>query len=257
MAYFRNAQSFYLGGPRTAAAAAYTITGTLETDLLLEDLVIDASTQHMIDDVRVAGQSIFASDKGCPVTAFAPNSWLSQTGHKSAAIPLASRQQVSISGNAASAFGGGGATVAGFAWGTAPIAPEAVIPVNQLGGEALSYVVGLGEVNIAAGATGVLTCTIRRPVMLGAMVIDFDGGGPSTDSFIRSITVNNVEMLSGESGAAGEVPISAVGPNSSDIDGKLIAYPAALNSQVSVTIVNNSGGAINYAGAIFTLPSAS
>jgi len=255
MAYFRNAQSFYLGGTqvRQGAAGPYTLTGTLETDLLLEDLIIQTDNPHMLTDVTVAGQSIFASDQAVPTTALQPNSWLSNTGHKSMSIPLAARQQVAIQGDSAALFGPAAASNIAFAIGTAPIAPAAVIPVNQLGAEALSYVVGMGDVAVGAGGTAQLQCTIRRPVMLGALVLDFDAGNVN-DLVVRSITVNNVQMLSGETGALGEIPLGALVPDSSDIDGKIIGYPAPLNGQISIEVFNNGAAPVQVAGCIFTLP---
>ena len=196
MAYFKNAQSNYLGtGMVRAAAGVYQLTSTLEQACLLEDVTISASTQHMITDITLAGQSIFASNVGCPNTAFLANAWVGGTGHKSIGVPLASRQQVVITGDAAPAppFGPALAVDASCAIGTAPIDPEQVIPVNDLGAEAMSFVVGLGSVNVAAGATANLVATVRRPVMLGAMVLDWDTAGVViSDLTVESVTVNNV-----------------------------------------------------------------
>ena len=215
--------------------------------------MITSDTQHMITDITVSGQSVFASDQGCPVSAFDPAGWLGATGHRSLGIPLAARQQVVVSGDPASVFGPAAASNVGMAIGTAPIEPQQVIPVNQLGGEALSYVCGLGEIPIAAAAAATLTCTIRRPVMLGALTLDFDAGVVD-DYVVRSVTINNVQMLSGENGVLGEIPLSVFLNNSSDIDGKIIGYPAPLNGQFSVEIFNYGAVAANIAGACFTVP---
>ena len=260
MAYFKNAQAYYLGTQmvRQGAPGAYNLTSTLEQAALLEDLILDASNQHLISDITLAGQSIWASNQPAPNTAFINNAWLGATGHRSISIPLASRQQVVVSGDttaALGAFGPAAATNISVAVGTAPIDPDQVVPVNDLGGEAMSYVLGMGAVNVAAGATANLVCTIRRPVMLGALMLDHDNGAiPTSDLTVQSVTVNNVEMLSSIGTQQGEVSFAAFQAQSSDTDGKIIAYPGPLNGQVQITVRNYNAAAVNVAGAIFTLP---
>ena len=255
MAYFRNAQGYYLGAPqvRQGAVGAYTLTGTTEVPLLLQDCIISTDQIHEITDITVSGQSVFASNQNCPTDAFAPVGWLGATGHKSMGIPIASRQQVVVSGSTnLGTYGPGVVANVGFGIGTDPITPAQVVPVNELGGEAMSYVCGLGTVALAAGATAALQCTIRRPVMLGAMVLAIDAGVPD-DFVVTGITVNNVQMLSGQAGD--NIPLSVFLNTSTDIDGKIIAYPAPLNGQVQITITNAGLVAANASGAIFTIPS--
>jgi hypothetical protein len=263
MALFTNAQSFYLGTQmsRQGGPGAYNLTSTLEQAALLEDVILGSSAPHMITDITLAGQSVWASNQPAPSTAFAFNSWMGATGHRSLSVPLASRQQVVISGNSNNPGGFGGAPAGGVnvscAVGTAPIDPDQVVPVNDLGGEAMSYIVGLGQVQVPAAGTAQLVATIRRPCMLGALMLDFDGFGGAVinDLTVESITINNVEMLSSIGTQAGEISFQALVSQSSDVDGKIIGFEAPLNGQVAVTVRNyDAANPANIAGCIFTLP---
>ena len=121
-----------------------------------------------------------------------------------------------------------------------------------------SYVAGFdgGFTGIAAGNTATLTMTILRPVVLGRLVLCLDTD-PDTvnglaDININSILVNNIELKSGD--AASSIPAMVAAVKSTLDQDLLLAYPAELNSTVSVQITNNSANPINIGGAIFCMP---
>jgi hypothetical protein len=240
----RNAQGLALGLGRSTGAAAFSLTGTLQIPALLQDLVLRASQLGLVTDLRVAGQVLMCSNQGATLDMFRPDAEVE--GQRGLGIPLAAQQVVQCDGTLAAA-----GTIAGGI-GVDPITPDRVVPVNMLG-RALDYVFGLGSSGaVAAGAAGTLTATSRRDVMLGRIVMNSDGGGDVVT--VRSIQVNNIELLSGQSGATDELPVEYFSGENSDVDGLTLAYPVQDNGNVTVTIQNNDAVARTTYGGIFVMP---
>jgi hypothetical protein len=239
----RNAQGLALGLGRSAGAATFDLTGTLQIPALLQDLAIRSSQLGLLTVITVAGQSLMCSNQGATLNMFLPSALVE--GQRGLGIPLDAQQTVNIQGTLAAA-----GTVSG-AIGVDPIEKNAVRPVNELG-RGLDYCFGLGEaLAIAAAGTGTLTATARRSVMLGRIVLT-----PSLADMItvRSIQVNNIELLAGQSGATDEIGVEYFSADQSDADGLTLAYPVDANGQVVVTAVNNDVAARDLRGGIYIMP---
>jgi hypothetical protein len=245
----RNAQGYLFGLTRQAGATTGTLNGTLQQASLLQDLVITTDTFGEINNLRVAGQNVLCSNQPANLAAFAPNAMVE--GHRSLGIPLDSQQTVSIDYSSFNALGVAANSVTSGAIGTDPISRQQVIPTNSLG-RGLDFCVGMGSVIAGAGAAWTLTCTVQRPVMLGRLVIAI-GQNPN-DVTIRSITVNNIELLSGAAGAAGEFGALTCTNTQTDNDGNTIAYPAGVNDTISIQGFNYNAAATVIGGTILLLP---
>lgn len=240
---YRNAQGLALGLPRATGAAAFSLTGTLQQAALLQDLVLNADQLGLVTDIRVAGQSIMVSNQGADISMFAAAA--QSEDHRGFGIALDSQQEVSVQGTLAAA----GTVYGGLA--LDPVDPSQVVPVNQLGQE-LDYCCGLGSVSVGAGADADLTATIRRPVFLGLLCLT-----PSADAIditVRSVKVNNIELLNGPAGVNGEVGIEMFSSLATDLDGRIIGYPTRQNDQISITCHNYNVAARTVYGGAFLLP---
>ena len=248
----RNAQGYLFGLTRQAGAPQGTLTGTLQQASLLQDLVITTDQFTELTNVRVAGQNLLVSNQPANAAAFAPNADVE--GHRSMGIPLDSQQVVSIDYSSFDAVGVAANSTTSGAIGTDPISREQVlgIPVNSLG-RGLDFCCGLGHVIAGAGAAWTLQCVVQRPVMLGRLILAI-GQNPN-DVTIRSITVNNIELLSGAAGAAGEFGALACVNTQTDNDGNILAYPAGVNDTITITGFNYNAAATVIGGTILLLPS--
>jgi len=261
MTVYRNAQGFSLGVASANVAAGgpiTTFTGTTQVPVLLEDLIISSglATGGLVTSLRVAGQEIFASNLPCPVAAFNAASQVEQ--YRSVSLTLDQQQTFAMDINNTSGLAG----TFQFSVATTPITQREVVPTSQ-SGDALNYCFGFGEslaipAAPAVGSTVTLTATALRPCILGRLVITQDGavgaGGNLAGVEVTSILVNNIELLSGAAGPGGNVPAEAFGVLSTDTNGAQLAYPVELNSNVSITIVNNSAVAVGVGAMCFCLP---
>jgi hypothetical protein len=239
----RNAQGYIFGLGSVRAAAAGTLTGTLQIASLLQDLSLQFSVAGgLVTAIRVAGQNILVSNLGCDINMWAPNCQLE--GHRSMGIPLDQQQQVSIDYT----LSGAGNASGGI--GSDPISPTQVIPVNSLG-PALDYAAGLGTVAAAGAAAFVLQATILRPVHLGRMVLT---ASVPDDITVRSVTVNNIELMSGAAGIVGECAIETWAHTATDVDGLTLDYYARANDIITISCNNYNAGAQRVDGGIFILP---
>ena len=237
----RNAQGYIFGLGTQRAVAAPALVGTLQVASLLQDLTLQTNQPGRVTTIQIAGQNILVSNQGCDINMWAPNCQME--GHRAMGIPLDQSQQVSVQ----SVLAGAGNTTASI--GTDPIRAEQVIPVNDLG-PALDYACGLGTL-AAAPLQWQLQATILRPCWLGRMVLT---AAVPDDLTIRSVTVNNIELLSGAAGVAGEIPIEAFAHTATDVDGLTMAYFARANDIVTITGWNYNAGPQRVDGGIFILP---
>ena len=248
----RNAQGYLFGMTRVATGAAGTGTcqGTLQQSSLMQDLVVTSSAPFTeLLNLRVAGQNLFCSNQNANAAAFFPQADVE--GHRSLGVPLDSQQVVSADFACFDAVGVAAAATVSMAVGTDPITREQVVPINALG-RGLDFCVGMGSVIAGPGAAWTLQCTVQRPVMLGRLIIAI-GQNPH-DMTIRSITVNNIELLSGAAGAAGEFSALACINTQTDNDGNVIAYPAGTNDVIQIQGWNYNAAASVIGGTILLLP---
>jgi len=253
MTVYRNAQGYMLSGAPAAVGGGATVNSAATTQIpvQLEDLIMQANAFDLtVSQIRVAGQSIFASSGVAPLNIWSASA---QTeGYRSISIPINQQQQLSVD-----FVGGAVAANAGFACGTTPIPSEAVVPTDAIG-PALSYIAPFdgGFTAIGAGATVNLTMTILRPVLLGRLVLCTDGNPQDlttvNDLNIGSILVNNIELKSGD--AAAQIPVAVAHTTSTLDQDLLLAYPAELNSTVTIQVTNNGAAGVNLGGAIFCMP---
>lgn len=244
MRIHRNAQGLTLGLPRAAGAAAGTLTTTLQSSALLQDLHLNASQLGLVDAIRVAGQNVMCSDKGMDIQGFSSIN-VNPEGHRGIGIPLASQQTVAVDYTLAAA-----GTIAGGV-NVEPIDPALLAPVNTLG-QALNYCAGFGSIAAGAGATTAMVVTMRRQVMLG--LFGLTASANSIDLTVRSISINNVELNAGAAGQAGEVGFDVYSWRSDDTDGNTIGYQTRVNDQITIQIHNYNAAAIDVYGGAFILP---
>ena len=262
MTVFRNAQGYSLSSQPVAigAGAIGTVVGTAQVSLALEELVVSGGLADggLITAIRVAGQEILASNAAVPWMALSNRISGMDGGYRSIGLTISNSQTVAVDISNTGALGGNFQ----FSCTTTPIPESAVIPVNS-SGDNLNYIFGLGEnVAIPAGATVNLTATALRPTVLGRLVITQAGaanpGGTLADVTLDSILVNNIELLSGQTGAAaggGGIPAECCGVLSTyDGDTSLLQYPVSLNSQVTCSITNRTAAPVSIGAAIYCLP---
>ncbi len=254
--FFRNSQGYLLGTvtASTGAGATVTATATAQIPLLLEDFMasFDEADAVMIDEFKLAGQSLMCSNQSFAGKALGA---LAQVrGYSSISCPIDQNQTFEVtfenSGTTAERFG--------FAIGTTPIPRSQVIPTSRLG-QALNVFFGLGRTaSIGAGATGTFSATALRPCTLGRLVICEDGqAGVNVNDLdklsIESIKVNNIELLSGDS-SENPIPAKACSPYATLGEDLLLAYPIALNGNITIQIKNNDAVAHTLSGGIFVIP---
>ena len=262
MTVFRNAQGYSLSSQPVAIAAGAigTVVGTAQVSLALEELVVSGGVSDggLITGIRVAGQEILASNAAVPWMALSNRIAGMDGGYRSIGLTISNSQTVAVdvsnTGVAAGNFQ--------FSCTTTPIPDSAVVPVNS-SGDSLNFLFGLGEtLALAAGASANLTAVALRPTVLGRLVVVQQGavnpGGALADITIDSILVNNIELLSGQTGAAvggGGIPAECCGVLSTyDGDTSLLQYPVELNSTVTVLVTNRTAGPVSIGAAIYCLP---
>lgn len=249
MTTLRNAQGLTLGLGRAAAVTVGTLAGTLMRDSMLMDPIVSASGFGLITDMAVAGQNLNVSSDGAPW-----QMWSAQAqaeGYRSLGIPLEQQQPFTMD----YVFGAPVNISAGV--NTDPISPDEVVPVDSLG-QALNYFGGFGQFpgpGIAAGADATLTTTVRRAVKLGLISMVGDPTALAADLTVRSIQVNNIELLcGGDTPVQREVPLEALSQLCTDTDGRMLGYEVAPNSVIDIVVHNYNAGALLCGGGFFCMP---
>ena len=267
------AQAYQLGSNTVTATNVASLSGTAATPLILDDLIINTlsnispkcellnnitQTISTVTDIRVSGQSFFASNQAMPITAFASDAKLDGVRSIGATIDTNQLLEVEI----ASTKGFSGVDPVSFSCSTAPIPPGGeVVSPNDLPGSLLSYCFGLGSFvglnaipAIAAGVPGVRTfqaTCLRDQVTLGRLVgaLAYSGGAAGDESAsqvkITSIKADGIELLSSRSPGQEGIGFDSVLASASDQTGLLLNYTLALNSQVTVEVSNFAAQAAN------------
>jgi hypothetical protein len=248
-----NVQGYGLGGQSTRGVVQSVINCTAQTDILIQDLVIASSLPRgLVTDIRVAGQSVIVGTGALDLESFQPNGVPGDDGARSLGIALEQNQVLSVSTTLDLA-----ATCAVFA-GCDPINPEQVVPINYAD---LNYAAGLGSNNIPANSTTSFSTTINRATVLGRLCLSISDGaggafpGVIGDVCVTSLAINNIEILSGSSGSAGEIPIEALLATSTMTEELIMGFYCPPNSTLTVTVRNyDLAAAVTVRGTVFCLP---
>jgi hypothetical protein len=246
MDILRSAQGFVAGLGVIPAAAAGTLTATLDRTSLLGALYISSDQPNgEITALTIGGQSLIVSDGVIDINALRPGA--SGAAFRYIGVPLEQQQAVSLQYQALTGAGFFGACVT-----TDPVLGEfAVVDVNALG-PALNYIGGLsqaGGTNVPAGGNAVATVTIRRNCRIGRMMLT-QVGALIGEVTITQIQVNGLNMNS--TGAAW--PIEILAPNSFAEDGFSLMADVEVNSQLTITYQNAGAAPALVRGAFFCLP---
>lgn len=266
MSIQRNAQAFYLSSNlQVANVSPFTITATSALDLLMDGLYFQGGTFSdadratvMVSALSVSGQSIMSSNASMPISCFQPSNNYAFEGINSLSLTIATSQVFSATVTGLFATALAATNPVGFAISTEPT--DIVVSPNDSGG-LLNYCFGLGNTApILAGAQATLTATcLRDDVFLGRLVMDTDSLGPvGTEPRevmqITSILVNGIELLSAVTPATSPLLLSQLCPDSNDKNGLQLNYRIGLNSQISITVVNNGANPHAVSGGIFCKP---
>ncbi len=245
----RDAQSFFLGFSDAAAGTSVDLTATAQQACLLNDLGVTCANQGLVTEVKVAGQSIMCSDKGMPFGAFRSDAGVE--GHRAIGIAIDQQQTVTI--NAAPA-----SSSVVRAWiGIDPANPARIDDVNQIGDRLNRFFGGGSSGACAISASTESTATSRRDCVLGPMIVDYLAAANHIiqDATLTSLKINNLELMNGASGS--DVPLSALAPDATDIDGRTVAYLVTKNAAVIATFRNDdadSGDTFTARWGFFCLP---
>lgn len=245
----RLAQSYFLGFDDQAAGTTVNLSATVQQACLLNDLVISCAVAGLLTEAKVAGQSIMCSDSGMPFGAFRYDRGLE--GHSSFAIALDQQQQVALTLAPASS------AVARASIGIDPVNPSDIEDVNTLGDRLNRFFGGGSSGAVAISSTAASTATSRRDCILGPMVVDYTAAASHIiqDATLTSIKVNNLELMNGVSGS--DVPLQALAPDATDIDGRTLAYAVQTNTAVVATFRNDdadSGDVYTARWGFFCIP---
>lgn len=268
------AQAFLLGSNSVTAGTAATLAGTAATPLIIDDIVLNTIANispvcemannndqsiAQVTDIRVSGQSFFASSGSMPITAFTASGKLD--GQRSLGATIDTNQLLEIEVASTKPFAGNDPV--SFTASCAPIPPGGqVVSPNDLPGQLLSYCFGLGSnLNIAAGATATLSATcLRDSVTIGRLVGALAyNAGPATDASaaqvkITSVKADGIELLSSRSPSTENIGFDAVLASASDKTGLNINYTLSLNSTLAVEVQNTSGNNCSVVMGAFCRP---
>ena len=253
-------QAFLLGSNSVTAGTAATLSGTAATPLIIDDIVLNSVANigaicemannndqsiARVTDIRVSGQSFFASSGDMPLAAFIASGKLD--GQRSLGATIDTNQLLEIEIASTKAFSS--VDPVSFTASCAPIPPGGqVVSPNDLPGQLLSYCYGLGSnLNIASGATDTLSATcLRDSVTIGRLVGALAyNAGPATEASaaqvkITSVKADGIELLSSRSPSTENIGFDAVLASASDKTGLNINYTLSLNSTLAVEVQNTS-----------------
>lgn len=247
MSVQRQAQAFYLSSElQTANAAPFTISATSALDLLLDSFYVNATVETadigaLITEIRVSGQSLFASDKGFPLVGFLASNNYAIEGINAIGLTIATNQVFSITCDHLFATPLAATNPFGFSISTEPT--DIVVSPNE-SGSLLNYVFGLGRVTVPAlGEATLEGISLRDDVFLGRLVMDCANANKGLIQ-ITSIKVDGIELLSAQTPSNAPTLIHQFTPESNDKTGLQLNYVVKQNSRVSIT-VKNVDGALN------------
>jgi len=253
MAVQRNAQAFYLGSNQ-ATNGTDNLSATSALPLLIDDVIfpcdIDSSrilgsdwSSGTIDTLRLAGQSLMASNKSMPLAAFAADNASRLEGVRSLGLTIDTNQSFTASYTVPTGLTVSSAQPISMALSTSPT--DVVISPNNAPSGLLNFCFGLGTATIGEGASATFEATsLRDNVFLGALVGDYSWEAGTvnkspTQLVISSIECDGIEILSNADPSSEPLNFAAVLAAAADTSGLEINYMIGQNSIVRITVKNN------------------
>jgi hypothetical protein len=234
-----NSQTLALGGQPAVNKTNFQLTGTPQKPVMLGVLNIEATQKGLINDIKVAGQSVFCSDESADIGMFHTTSHAVQERY--CGITLGAGLDVFIDGTLETAGN------AYFAW----MVDEIKAPVSKAQqAEMYDYVFGLGSASIDGSSTGVLRAVSVRPCTLGELILTTTNEADSGDLFITSVKVGGEELLTGAGDQ--EINIRTFNYHQPNVQGANLDFQIGSNVPVQITIRNvNDTLARTVRGGIF------
>lgn len=253
MAVQPNAQAFYLGSNQ-ATNGTDGLSATAALPLLIDDVIfpcdIDSSrilgsdwSSGTIDTLRIAGQSVMASNKSMPLAAFAAQNASRLEAVRSLGLTIDTNQSFTATYTAPAGLTVTNAQPIAMALSTSPT--DVVISPNNSPVGLLNFAFGLGTATIGEGASATFEATsLRDAVFLGAMVGDYSWETATvnkspTQLAISSIEVDGIELLSNSNPTNEPLNFQAILAAAADSSGLEANYLLSQNSICRVTVVNN------------------
>lgn len=219
-----DSQTLFLGGAPATAVTNFTLTGTPQKPVMLGVLNIMSTQSGVINDIKIAGQSVFTSDKPCAIELF--YYLATSIRERYCGVTMGAGLDVFIDGKLNSS-----GDVA-FAWAVDPV-EKALEKRDQA--PFYDWIFGLDQADIGALSTGTLSAVSVRPCSLGELML-FGTDTNQSDVFVTSVKVGGDELLTGDGNQA--IPLSAFLPNQQNDSGLDLNYKIGSNVPVSITIQN-------------------
>ena len=246
-----NVQSWLLAGPQLRGAAAFNnITAVAQRPLLLQTISASSSAPGGLINttgLRVSGLSLNCGTQPIPIPCLSPTSGGASASTRVIGIAINQNSNVEVTGVQS------GAATFNYAIGALPI-DSAMVPTLEQQGDFYNFVVGAGEVAMAAGAAGTLTTTVVRGCWLGEGVCARQDGGANIDSdfVLTDLTVNGLSMLGGD--ATSQIGLNFLTAAQSSTSDYILDYWVEPNSTISFQFTNLGAAAGTVGAAIFCKP---
>ena len=234
-------QSLVLSGAPVVGNAAPLLVATPQKAIMLGVLNIESSQLGNVTDITVMGERLMVSNATAPLEMF--NNLTTDPNETYAGFTIGGGKNIAINCTLA------GVGDTSFGWFCDPITRE--VP-NEKEGEFTNWIYGLGEINIIAGATGVLVGVSNRPCTLGKLLLANHSVAaiPDRNLIVTSVVVAGDELLAGD--GTQQVPLSNFFGTSQASTGLDLNYRIPYNANVSITVSNvDAALAATVAGGVF------
>jgi hypothetical protein len=254
MSIQRNAQAFYLSSTLSTTGTSHDIEAESATNLLLDTLLVqNTGATDIIAEVTsmtLMGQSLNASSASFPACAFYSDNNYAMEGVSALGLSIGQNNKFAMS-----------ITSIGTASATAPVGfsistePTDIVLSPNLSGSNISFIFGMGKVNLSAGGTATLQATcLRDNVFLGRLVMGQSGTSDNAVQ-ITSIKVDGIELLSSVNPTSTPTPLSVFSRSSFDRSGLQANYVCSQNSIVSISLKSTHGAdAVDVVAGFFCKP---
>ena len=253
MAVQPNAQAFYLGSNQ-ATNGTDNLSATAAVPLLIDDIMfpcdIDSSrilgsdwSSGTVDTLRLAGQSLFASNKSMPLAAFAAENASRLEGVRSLGLTIDTNQTLTASYTVPAGLTVSSAQPISMAASTSPT--DIVISPNDSPTSLLNFAFGMGTATFGEGASATFEATsLRDNVFLGALVADYSWetgtvNKSPTQLTISSIECDGIQLLSNSDPSSENLNLPVLLAAGADSSGCELNYVLGQNSIVRITVKNN------------------
>tara|TARA_Y100001963_G_scaffold115668_1_gene160591 strand:+ start:167 stop:970 length:804 start_codon:yes stop_codon:yes gene_type:complete len=228
--------------PVPASAAAVNATSTVQVDraVILKALTLLSSQPGVIDHIIINGFDLVWSTQGFPISAFAQVNALSSENNALIGLYPGQTAIFQTTLDAAGVIRG--------AWGTDDIRNDSKLAVlidslvnSGVEPGNVKWLFGMGRQAIGAGVTATFTATAKAPGNgPGALVADIPAGAALGDLELIDVQIGNKSQLVRQ----GAAPLEAFTADNFNRCGLYIGKQLANNTPVSVTVRNNSAGAL-------------